>query len=402
MFEVLISYIQFLIIQISGHFQLFLLVFLGVPAFWLVLKLTNILYEEKALTLGAWVFGACSLVAMVMFIVHSSPADFYKPLLILLAGILTFICVAPIYSENQDFEINKRQKYFVIDGSSFPASLITQVNVKRSFTRTSRSCMMEIFISEKGKRARTVYYETNDVAKFREVLEWIKKFTKVEYDTEFTRLSLENPSFIVLFFITLLALFVFCLILPASFSLKEKRETKALPEYNLIPIPVRLKNKLEDTLILDPFKTVFTKKGIQIIVFDGAHSTKFVENLRKALYSYQDQSYDYNIVFVTNRGLSLKTALDGKVALDADSDKDIYTKFVLENCNKFCLVDNYLGVFYKTDLETIDPRVNNIQDAINMLSYTSQKRMDEIKKVNAAHQKALAKKQEEEAEEDEY
>ena len=98
MFEVLLSYIQFLIIQISGHFQLFLLVFLGVPALWLVLKLTNILYEEKALTLGAWVFGACSLVAMVMFIVHSSPADFYKPLLILLAGVLTIICVAPIYS----------------------------------------------------------------------------------------------------------------------------------------------------------------------------------------------------------------------------------------------------------------------------------------------------------------
>ena len=135
--EVLFSYIQFLILQISGHALVFLLVLLGVPVFWLVMKLTNLLYEEKALSLGALTFGLCSVISVVLFITNSSPAEYYKPLLFLLAGIMSFLCVSPIFSEAQPFEINARKKYFSIDSNTFPVAVVNQVNVKRCFNRFS-------------------------------------------------------------------------------------------------------------------------------------------------------------------------------------------------------------------------------------------------------------------------
>ena len=377
--------------------MLFWTVLLGVPVFWLVLKLTNILYEEKALSLGAFVFGLCSVVSVVMFFTNSSPSEYYKPLLILFAGVMSFICVSPIFSESQPFDINNRKKYFSIDGNTFPVAIVNQVNVKRCFNRTSRSCKMEIFISEKGSRARSIYYETNDVAKFREIINWFKKYTKVEFDSTFTKATIDSPSFIVFVMALVFAMFTFCLIIPATMQLNEKRKTKALPEYKLIPIPKQLKDGLKhDSLIVDSFKPVFEKQGLQIVVFDGAHSSHFVGNLRKALYSYPDQSYDYNIVFVSGKGMSLKTALEGKVFLSPGSQYP-YTKFVLDNCNKFCLLDNELGVFYRTDLETIDPRINNVQDAINMLTYASDKRTTERKKLQAARQAELDALEEEES-----
>ena len=387
--EVLFSYIQFLILQISGHALVFLLVLLGVPVFWLVMKLTNVLYEEKALSLGALTFGLCSVISVVLFITNSSPAEYYKPLLFLLAGIMSFLCVSPIFSEAQPFEINARKKYFSIDGNTFPVAVVNQVNVKRCFNRTGRSCKMELFVSEEGSRPRSIYYETNDVAKFREVINWLKKYTKIEYDSSFTKATIDNPSFSSIVVLLLLAVIVFFLIVPAYMQLKEKRETKALPEYKMIPVSKQLKEALkEEALIVDYFKPVFKKQGIQIIVFDGAHSSQFVGNLRKALYSYPDQSYDYNIVFVSNKGISLKTSLGGKVLLSTGAQYP-YTKFIMDNCNKFCLLDNELGVFYRTDLETIDPRINNVQDAINMLSYASEKRLNERKKIIAARQEAI-------------
>ena len=332
-----------------------------------------------------------------MFFTNSSPSEYYKPLLILFAGVMSFICVSPIFSESQPFDINNRKKYFSIDGNTFPVGIVNQVNVKRCFNRTSRSCKMEIFISEKGSRARSIYYETNDVAKFREIINWFKKYTKVEFDSTFTKATIDSPSFIVFVMALVFAMFTFCLIIPATMQLNEKRKTKALPEYKLIPIPKQLKDGLKhDSLIVDSFKPVFEKQGLQIVVFDGAHSSHFVGNLRKALYSYPDQSYDYNIVFVSGKGMSLKTALEGKVFLSPGSQYP-YTKFVLDNCNKFCLLDNELGVFYRTDLETIDPRINNVQDAINMLTYASDKRTTERKKLQAARQAELDALEEEES-----
>ena len=401
MFEVLFAYIQFIIFQIATHSLLFLLVLLGVPAFWLVLKLTNILYEDNALSLSAVVFCLTSIVAVVMFITNPSPSDFYKPLLLLLSGILTFLVVSPIFSESQNFEINNRKKYFTIDGNTFPVSVVTQVNIKRCFTRTKRSCMMELFISEEGQRARSIYFETNDINKFRMVVQWLKKYTIIQYDSDFTKRSIESPSFILLFGVVIFSLFIFCLVLPATLSLKQKKDAKTLPEYKLLPIPKVLAESLkakDESLIVDSFKPVFSKSGIQIIVFDGAHSSQFVGNLRKALYSYPDQSYDYNIVFINSKGMMLKTAFDGKVSLSNTPD-NIYTKFILDNCNKFCLLDNELRVFYKTDLETIDPRMSNVQDAINMLSYASEKRLAERKKLVAARQKQLERENEDEYEE---
>ena len=260
---------------------------------------------------------------------------------------------------------------------------------------------MELFISEEGQRARSVYYETNDVSKFRTVVQWLKKYTKIQYDTAFTRRSIESPSFILLFTVLVFSIFIFCLILPATISLNHKRADKTLPEYSMTPIPRTLTESLKDnsSIVMDSFKPVFQKAGIQVIVFDGAHSSQFVGNLRKELYSYPDQSYDYNIVFVNPKGMMLKTAFEGKVPLTNTSD-NVYTKFVLDNCNKFCLLDNELKVFYKTDLETIDPRMSNVQDAINMLSYASGKRLAYTQKKIAEQQKALQRERELESEEE--
>ena len=401
--EVLFSYIQFLILQISTHTLEFLLVFLGVPVVWLILKLTNILYEDRAISLASIVFALCSVISVIMFFTNSSPSDYYKPLLFLLAGIMTFLCVSPIYLESQPFEINNRKKYFALDGYTFPVALVTQVSVRRCFKRTSPSCKMEIFLSEEGQRARSLYYETNDVKKFREVVDWLKKYTKIEYDSSFTQATIENPFFTFIFSMVMLSLLVFCFVIPASVDLNQKRNSRALPEYKMLTLPKEIKESLKkSSLIIDPFKDVFTKQGIQIIVFDGAHSSHFVGNLRKELYSYPDQSYDYNIVFVTPKGISLKTALSGKVALSS-SPQNVYTKYVVDNCNKFCLLDNELGVFYRTNLETIDPRIGNVQDAINMLTYASEKRLDARKKVIASKQAELERKAiEDEEYEDEY
>ncbi len=389
MLEVLFSYIQFLIFQVTSHSLEFLFVLLGVPAVWLILKLTNILYEDRALSLGAMVFALCSVGAVISLLTNSSPADYYKPMLYLLAGLMTFICVLPIYSESQPFEIQKRKKFFVLDGNSFPVALVSQVNIRRCFKRTSPSCKMEIFLSEEGSRSRSIYYETNDINKFREVVEWLKNYTKVEYDSSFTQATIENPLFTFITSVVVLSVIVFCLVLPASISLNEKRESKALPEYKMLTVPKNLKTALNEySTITDPFKDVFKQKGLQIIVFDGAHSSHFVGNLRKALYSFKDQSYDYNIVFVSPRRMFLKTTLGGKVPLSNNAE-DIYTKFIVDNCNKFCILDNELGVFYRTDLETIDPRMSNVQDAINMITYAADKRQEERKRIIAQRQAQL-------------
>ncbi len=395
--EVLFSYIQFLILQISSHMLLFLAVLFGVPVFWFLMKLTGILDEDKALHLGYFVFCLCSVISLVLFFVNAADLmKYYLALVVLLAGVMTFLCVSPIFSESPHFEINRRKKYFSIDGSTFPVSVVNQVNVKRCFNRTERLCKMEIFISEEGSRSRTIYYETNDISKFREVVLWLSKYVKIEYNTAFTGATLGNPSLSIITGVVFFSIFIFCLLIPASVQLKAKRESMALPEYQLMSISKSLKDDLSQntSLIEDSFKPIFKKSGIQIVVFDGAYSSQFVGNLKKALYSYSDQSYDFNIVFVTKNGFFLKSAFENKVPLSTGVQYP-YTQFIMNNCNKFCLLDNELGLLYKTSIETIDPRINNVQDAVNILTYVSEKRLKEKERILAEKQAALKRLQEE-------
>ena len=57
--------------------------------------------------------------------------------------------------------------------------------------------------------------------------------------------------------------------------------------------------------------------------------------------------------------------------------EDHYTKFITANCQKLCFLDNDLKMLYNTDIETVDPRANNIQDAVNMLNFIQGKRLEQ-------------------------
>ena len=386
--EVLISYIQFILAQAGDHALLFFLVIFGVPALWLLLKATNLLYEEKALSIGATVFGGCSAVAALMFVFSPTAELFWRPLLILLAGIMTYLCVAPIFCGSQKMTVNFARKTFTIDSVTYPLEHITQINVFRCFNRTKRSCSMEIFVSAENTRPVSLYYTTNDVTAFRKNVESLKKFAYIEYDSAITKLSLDNPHFGLIAKASLVSLLLFCVILPSTFALNDMRSKKILPGYEMLVVPKKLYNKETKTLAdTDVVKPVFENENVQVVVFDGPYSSHYTGSYRKALYSHPNQNYDFNIVFVRKNGLSFKHSMDVKLPVEV-SDSNVYTRFLTEKCNRLCFVDNELGVMYSTDIETVDSRVGNIQLSINMLDYVYGKRLEQ-KRIQEDRRKAL-------------
>lgn len=375
--EVLFSYIQFILAQVGDHALWFFLALFGVPVIWLVLKATNLLYEEKALSMGATIFGGCSAIAALMFIFSPTAELFWRPLLILIVGIMTYLCVAPIFCGSQKMTISASRKTFTIDSVTYPLDHINQVNVFRCFNRTKRSCSMEIFVSAENTRPVTLYYSTNNVAEFRKNVESLKKFAYVEYDSSLVKLSLDNPHFSLIAKVSLISLLIFCIILPSSFALNDVRAKKILPGYEMVVVPKKLYSKdVHNAAESDAIRSIFQKSNVQVVVFDGPYSSHYTGTYRKSLYSYPNQNYDYNIVFVRKNGLSFKHSMEPKTLMQV-SDSNVYSKFLIEKCNRLCFLDNELGVMYSTDIETVDSRVGNIQLSVNMLDYVFGKRLEQ-------------------------
>lgn len=374
--EVLLSYLQFLIWQITENGLLFVATILAVPAVWLILRITNLLYEEKALNLATVTFAGCSILATVLFVTTPNPMDFYKPLLLLTIGLLSHIWAPIIYCETPSIELDARRKLFHLDGITVPVANVTQVSVNRCFTRTKRSCLMEIFVSDQNSRGRSLYFETNDVNKFREVINFFKKYVNIDYDCSFTQSTIEIPFFTLAVNTVLLSLFIFTLLLPASQSLNEKRVKMSLPEYKTVVVPKDLYEVENLNSGSDIMSTIFSTQNPQIIVFDAGHSTRFLGNYRKALNSYPDQNFDFNIIYVRKNGMSLKHAFKAKELIQK-SPENKYTAFITKNCQKLCYLDNDIKMLYRTDIETVDPRVSNVQDAVNMLNHIKTKRIEQ-------------------------
>lgn len=374
--EILWTYFQFLVWLVSEHSLLFFAVLLGTPAFWLILKLTNLMYEEKALTIGAASFGLCSIMACVQFLTISEPSRYYIPLAQLLFGILSFICVPIFYCEKANVSFNPRRKTISVDGVTVPAYNITQAYVKRCFNRSKRSCLMEIFVSEEGQRGRSLYYETNDTAEFKQVIAFLKNYTTIDYDCLFTNYTLEIPFFSLVIKVLMLSLLAFGFLIPATTALNEQKATVSLPEYETSVIPSQLYELEKLNKSTDLMASIFQLKAPQIVVFDGSHSSHFVGNYRKALNQFPNQNFDFNIVFVKNNGLQFKHSFEPKQTL-TNAPEDEYTKFVTANCKKLCFIDNELKMLYSTEIETVDPRANNVQDAVNMLNFVQGKRLEQ-------------------------
>lgn len=366
--EVLFTYIQFLMANISQYAIWFFCVFVGVPVFWLILKLTDLLYEEKALRLSSFIFFISSVISVALFFTSDFSTEFYKPMLVLLAGIMTFFSVPGIYCENPKVELQARRKVLVLDGYAVDLKSLAQVSVKRCFTKSRRSCQMELFVTKEGSRCRSIYYDTNDVNTFRKVVEFIKKQIAIDYDCSFTQLTIEVPFFSAIASAVMLSLLVFCVLIPVNMSLKEQRANITLPEYKMVIVP---KNLYEEELVvtsIDPLSRMFNQKNPQIIVVGGAYSNDFIANYRKMLYSYSNQNFDFNIITMGKRGLQYKAPLEPKVPF-VNAPENIHTSFVLSNCKKLCFLDNDLNILYTTEVDTIDPRVNNVQGALNMLHH---------------------------------
>lgn len=391
--EVLWTNIQFLIWQISENSLSFLGVILGVPAFWLVMKLTNILYEEKALNLAAVVFAFCSIVSTIMFFTKDS-SEYYVPMLLMLVGILTFFCVSPFFCEKPVVSFNQRRKTLTIDSVTIHAGDITQVSVKRCFNRSRRSCWMELFVTEEGKRCRSIYYETNDVAEFRTVIAFLKNLVPMDYDCAFTQSTLEIPFFSSIVKTVCLSLLVFCLLIPATLKLNEKRATMSLPEYKMQIVPKKMYEVEALHASTDVIAPIFSIKAPQIIVFDASQSSQFLNNYRKALLQFPNQNFDYNIISIRKKGMIFKHAFGPKQTLP-NLPEDVYTKYIASNCGKLCFLDNELKVLYSTSIETVDPRANNIQDAVNMLNFVQTKRLEQMRNIKEAEEKAKALEEDE-------
>lgn len=383
--EVLISYIQFLYYAVHENALLFLLVLLGVPSFWLLAKLANILHEESALKLSSFVFFTTSVIAVVLLCLQPSPQEYYRPLLFLLTGVLTFLFVSPIYGENPDFDIKRKRRVIILDGISHSYESLMQIHLKRCFTRTKRSCLIEVDYVDETSRPRTLYYETNDVAGVRKLAKKLRTICPFVYDTAFSRFTIEIPFFSLTLKTVLLSVCLFGLILPASSEIKEKAQEKVLPKYSIVKIPADLYKPQKNILLQDYFEPIFKSDNIQIVLFDGPYSSHFVGNYRKALYSVLNQNYDFNIVFVNARGLTLKHSREPKVYLSTSSE-NVYTKFVVDNCKKLCFIDNTQKAMYSTEIETVDPRALNVQEAINMYGYVSEKNIEEKQRQAAKRQ----------------
>ena len=99
---------------------------------------------------------------------------------------------------------------------------------------------MELYITEEGKRSRSMYYETNEIENFRNVVNFLKNYTQLDYDCEFSQYSIEIPAFGIIVKTILLSVFVFCLLLPATISLNDKRAKMSLPKYKMIIVPSAL------------------------------------------------------------------------------------------------------------------------------------------------------------------
>lgn len=377
--EVLLSYLSFLFTQVSDHLLWFILVLFGVPLFWLLLRLTNLLYEEKALAYGATLFGMCSVVSIVMFVIEPSAELFWRPLLILLAGIITYACVPPIFCGSQRMSVNIARRTFTIDTVTYPVSTLKQVSVTRCFNRTKRSCSMELYVAEGHDRPVSLYYETNNLAQFRKNVRDISNFIKIDYDSNLEKVSVENTHFGLIVKTIVLSLLFFCVVVPVSLSLEEIRAKKTLPEYKMVVIPKHLYTK--DSLRkaeFDVVKPVFEKNKVQIVVLDGPYSTHFTGLYRKHLYSYPNQNYDYNIMFIRKSKMLFKQGLGAKELTYATPEYP-YTKFLMSNCNRLCFIDNELKILYATNIETVDSRIENIQRSINMLDYTFAKRLEQLR-----------------------
>ena len=160
---------------------------------------------------------------------------------------------------------------------------------------------------------------------------------------------------------------------------------KTLPDYKIVRIPSSLYK--EKVLKVDPVETIFSDPTIQIVVFYGPYSSHFVGNYRKALYSASSQDYTYNLLYISENGLSLRRPRESKVHLSVSPEFE-HTKFLTQNCKKLCYVDNKLKVLYTTDIDTIDPRSANVQDSINMYEFVNGKRLEQ-KKLIAAKNKVM-------------
>ena len=362
--------------QLHNHALLFMLVLLVVPVFWLVLKLLNVLYEETAMKLGAFVFGASSVIATIMLCTNPNPQEYYQPMVLIFIGVLSFLWVTPIFCSAQPMEANYARKIFKLEGVTYPLASVAQVNVERCFIRTKRSCMMEIFLAEEKARMRSLFWTTNDVNKFREVLAVFKKVAPIDYDSAFSKMTIESPLIPLVLKVMIPALFVFALLLPAHSSLKAAEREVKLPAYELKVVPKNLYTDLEK-VSSDVLKPLFEKNGVQIVTFEGPYSSHFVTSYRKKLYSHPFQSYDFNVISISEKkGMSLKIPNEPrqKVVL---AEENQYSKYLVENCNKLCFVDNKLKILYSTDLDTIDSRAENVQNAFNMLSFVVGKRRDQ-------------------------
>lgn len=375
--EIFLSYLQFLMWQVSEHGLLFMITLLAVPAVWLIFRLTGLLYEEKALSLSTGIFAACSIISTIMFFTMKDPLMFYKPMLLMFIGILTFLVVAPIYCASPKFVVSQARRTFTLDGITTPVANVTQVSVNRCFTRTKRSCLMEIFISGDNSRGRSLYYETNNVAEFKAAIAFLKKYVKIDYDCSFTQSTLEIPFFSVVFKALAFSLFFFTLLLPANQSLSEKRAKMSLPEYKTVVVPKDLyeieKMNGSSNDVMTP---IFKYKNPQIIVFDAGHSTHFLGNYRKALNSFPNPNFDFNIVYLRKSKMYFKHSFEDKIPVDKDKTNS-YTTFITKNCKKLCYLDNEVKMLYSTNIETVDPRVSNVQDAINMLNHVQTKRIEQ-------------------------
>lgn len=375
--EIFLSYLQFLIWQITEHGLLFMITLLAVPAIWLIFRLTNLLYEEKALTLSTSIFAACSIISTIMFFTTKDPLMFYRPMLLMFIGILTFLVVAPIYCASPKFTISQIRKTFTLEGITTPVANVTQVNVSRCFTRTKRSCLMEIFISGENSRGRSLYYETNNVADFRAAIAFLKKYVKIDYDCSFTQSTLKIPFFSVVFKAIVFSLIFFTLLLPANQSLSEKRAKMSLPEYKTVMVPKNLYEiEKMNASANDVMTPIFKNKNPQIIVFDAGHSTHFLGNYRKALNSFPNPNFDFNIISLRKNQMYFKHSFEAKSLVNKDKTNS-YTTFITKNCKKLCYLDNEVRILYSTNIETVDPRVSNVQDAINMLNHVQTKRIEQ-------------------------
>lgn len=374
MLDVVIAYLQFLYMQVSENALAFALVFLGVPVLWLLCKLTHIIDDESlALKLGAFVFFVCSVVSTALFVTKPDVQDYHNSLLWLCAGIITFLIVSPIFCKNPSFSFLRKKKQIILDGITYEYDKMMQISFKRCFTRVKPSCLVEFFFKDTTGKHRSLYFDTNDVKLVREIVPVAQRTCDVFFDCAFTRCTLEMKYFSLIIKALCSSFLLFCLIIPAYFEVQAKDSKVALPEYEIIPIPHEMyAPKEEMTPYSDAAEPIFGSSDIQVVLFYGPYSSHFPGNYRKALYGVKNQHYSFNLVFLSKHGLSLRRPGVAKEHLTVASEY-AYTKFLVDNCKKLCFIDNSLKVMYTTNIDTIDPRIDNVKESINMYEFVQEK-----------------------------